>query len=69
MKKAHAVHAMEIVQQINSRLCDLGELLREVSPEPQKKLLLTGVGNIILSIYSDIMKPIIDEHPDTNPDS
>lgn len=53
---------------LNSLLNSMDPLINQISNADEQRLLRRGLGGVIISIYTDLMRPIIKQYPELDPD-
>ncbi len=68
MDKSRATAMIESARSIGEHLNRLHQFSEHLPTEAERKEFRTHLGAVIGMVYTDIMKCIIDEYPDLDPD-
>lgn len=68
MKKDIAKKLMDILFSFDNSLESATQLTELIEDENERKLIRKGIGEIGSRIYTDLMRPIIKQYPDLDPD-
>jgi len=59
---------MAIYSKLNASLNEATEVIASIHEQEEKKRLWRPVGEVMQSVWLDLMLPIVREHPDLDPD-
>lgn len=68
MEKSLASSLINAVQQLDERLNDIDVQLRAVPDEAERKLLLRALGMAMAELDCGLIRPLVRQHPDLDPD-
>lgn len=68
MDRQLAEKLMQCCQDLSPPMNAAFELARSIPDPVERRTILTGWANITMCIYEQVMRPIIREHPDLDPD-
>ena len=68
MDKNLAVAVMASVKRLGENLNEIDRLVEELQPEAERENFRRSLGGIMADVYIKLMKPIITDHPELDPD-
>jgi hypothetical protein len=68
MEKSSAARIIEAVLQLDGQLNDIDAQLRTIPDDSERTALLRALGTIILELDSGLIRPLVRQHPDLDPD-
>jgi len=68
MEKEIAKKLVIELERLGNMMNDVALIIEEISDEEEKRKFRRGIGGLMGKLYTDIMYPIIREHPDFDPD-
>lgn len=69
MEKSSAEKVIKAVLQLDVQLNEVDAQLRELPDDAERKALLRALGTIILDLDSELIRPLVRQYPDLDPDS
>ena len=68
MEKEIAKKLMIELDRLGNVMNDVALIIEEINDDEEKRKFRKGIGGLMGKLYTDIMHPIIHEHPDLDPD-
>ena len=68
MEKSTASKVIQSVLQLSDPLNDLDELLRTLPDDDERKALLRSLGSVMAELYIGLIRPLVRQYPDLDPD-
>ena len=68
MEKSTAFNLVQAVLGLSDRLNEIDAQVRAITDEVKKKELLKALGTIMLELDSGLIRALVQEHPDLDPD-
>jgi len=68
MDKSSAIALIQMIIELDDRLINIEDQLRNISDDNEKKNLLIVLGKIIAEIDAGLLRPVVRQYPDLNPD-
>jgi hypothetical protein len=68
MEKSFATQLFNALLQLDDQLNAVDALLRELPDGAERKALLRVLGRIVLDLDAGLIRPLVREHPDLDPD-
>ena len=68
MDKTAAANLMNKLLELSASMNTVAALIEKIDDEKQKLILRRGIADLMGAVYTDLMRPIIREHPELNPD-
>jgi len=69
LDRATAEKLMAIYQRLNAPLNEAAEVIGAIEDQEEQKRLRRPLGEIMQSVWLDLMQPIVRQHPDLDPDN
>jgi hypothetical protein len=68
MDRATAERLMVIYHRVNEALNQAEPALRAIPDEQERKRHLRALGDMMMDVWTELMAPIVREHPELDPD-
>jgi hypothetical protein len=68
MEKSSAAQVIKALLQLDAHLNAVDAELRELPDDAERKSLLRALGAIILNLDSELIRPLVRQYPDLDPD-
>jgi hypothetical protein len=68
MDRATAEKLMKVYQKLNGSLNEAAEIIAAMPDREEQKRLRRPLGEVMQSIWLELMRPIVHQHPDLDPD-
>jgi hypothetical protein len=68
MDRAAAEKLMTLYQKLNGSLNEAAEIIAAIPDAEEQKRLRRSLGEVMQSIWLELMRPIVRQHPDLDPD-
>lgn len=68
MKKAQAEELMQLFLNLGDSINNIAGKIEGLDTEDERKLFRKGLAEIMGTLYTDLMKPVIHEYPELDPD-
>lgn len=68
MDRGAAERLMHAYMAINAALNDATPLTSQINDKGEQESVRSALGNLMQSVYLDLMRPLIKQHPDLDPD-
>lgn len=68
MDKTVAGDLMKTLLELSASMNTVAALIEKIDDEKQKLILRGGIADLMGAVYTDLMRPIIREYPELNPD-
>jgi hypothetical protein len=68
LDKTAAADLMKNLLELSASMNTVAALIEKIDDEKQKLILRRGIADLMGAVYTDLMRPIIREHPELNPD-
>jgi len=68
LDKTAAANLMNKLLELSTSMNTVAALIEKIDDEKQKLILRRGIADLMGAVYTDLMRPIIREHPELNPD-
>ena len=68
MEKSTAAGIVKALTELDHQLNDIDAQLRNLPDEGERRVLLRALGSIIADLDSDLIRPLVRQYPDLDPD-
>jgi hypothetical protein len=68
LDRATAEKLMALYQKLNGSLNEAAEVIGAIRDQEEQKRLRRPLGEVMQSVWLDLMQPIVRQHPDLDPD-
>lgn len=68
MEKSSAATIIQAVLRLDDQLNDIDAQLRAIPDDSERKALLRALGTIVLDLDSSLIRPLVRQYPELDPD-